>query len=136
MHRQDEQDGKLLHSELTRAIIGSAFQVINELGSGFLESVYEKAMLIALDDAGMSVQAQKPVPVSYRGRPVGDFYADLLVEDKVIVELKAVRALAPEHEAQVINYLNATDIAVGLLINFGNPRLEFKRLTRSRNRHG
>lgn len=136
MDRQDGQDERLLHSELTRAIIGAAFEVINELGSGFIESVCEKAMLVALADAGMSVHAQSPIRVIYRGKPVGDFYADLLVEDKVIVELKAVRDLAPEHEAQVINYLNATGITVGLLINFGNPRLEFKRFTRSIDRHG
>ena len=133
MDKQDSQDNRLLHEELTRKIIGCAFEVINELGSGFLESVYERAMRVALSDAGLFVEVQKPIQVSFRKQPVGDFYADLLVEDKVIVELKAVKALAPAHQAQVINYLNATGIEVGLLINFGNPRLEFKRLTRSRN---
>lgn len=123
-----------LHNELTESIIGCAFEVINELGSGFLESVYENAMIVALSEAGLSVQSQVPVPVSFRGKRVGDFYADLLVESKVLVELKAVRAIAPEHQAQIINYLNATGIEVGLLINFGNPRLELKRLTRSRKR--
>ncbi len=126
----------MLHARLTRSIIGCAFEVINELGSGFLESVYEKAMMVALSDVGVSFEAQKPIGVSFRGKPVGDFYADILVEDKVIVELKAVKALAPEHEAQVINYLNATGVEVGLLINFGSPRLEFKRFTRSKNKHG
>ena len=116
---------------MTRQIIGCAFEVINDLGSGFLESVYEKAMMIALLDKGISVESQKPIAVRFRGRPVGNFYADLLVEGSVIVELKAVKALAPEHQAQVINYLNATGINVGLLINFGNPRLGFKRFTRS-----
>lgn len=123
-----------LHNKLTESIIGCAFEVINELGSGFLESVYENAMIVALSEAGLSVQSQVPVPVSFRGKRVGDFYADLLVESKVLVELKAVRAIAPEHQAQIINYLNATGIEVGLLINFGNPRLELKRLTRSRKR--
>ena len=130
MDKQNIQDKELLYSELTRSIIGCAFEVINELGAGFLESVYENAMLIALASAGHAVQSQQPVTVHFQGKPVGDFYADLLVEHKVIVELKAVKALAPEHEAQVINYLNATGIQVGLLINFGNPRLEFKRFTR------
>ena len=116
---------------MTRQIIGCAFEVINDLGSGFLESVYEKAMMIALLDKGISVESQKPITVRFRGRPVGNFYADLLMEGSVIVELKAVKALAPEHQAQVINYLNVTGINVGLLINFGNPRLEFKRFTRS-----
>ena len=128
---QDNQDGTLLHAKLTRSIIGCAFEVINELGSGFLESVYEKAMMIALSDAGLSVQSQKPVRVLFRGKPVGDYYADLVVEEKVMVELKSAKALIPEHEAQTINYLNATGIQVGLLINFGKPALEFKRFTRS-----
>ena len=122
----------MLHEKLTGAIIGCAFEVINELGSGFLESVYEKAMMIALSDAGLSVQSQKPVRVLFRGKPVGDFYADLIVEEKVMVELKSAKALIPEHEAQTINYLNATDIEVGLLINFGKPKLEFRRFTRSK----
>ena len=111
----------MLYSDLTRTIIGCAFDVQNELGSGFLESVYEKAMLVALSEAGVPAKSQAPVNVSFRGQPVGDFYADLLVSDKLIVELKAVNRLTPQHKAQVINYLNATGIPVGLLINFGNP---------------
>ena len=122
----------MLHEKLTGAIIGCAFEVINELGSGFLESVYEKAMMIVLSDAGHSVQSQKPVRVLFRGKSVGDFYADLVVDEKVVVELKSVKTLLPEHEAQTINYLNATDIEVGLLINFGKPKLEFRRFTRSK----
>ena len=131
MDKQDAQDERLLHEKLTRSIIGCAFEVINELGSGFLESVYEKAMMIALSDAGLSVQSQKAIKVLFRGKPVGDYYADLLVEERVVVELKVVKALVPEHAAQTINYLNATGIQVGLLINFGRPTLEFKRFTRS-----
>ena len=131
MDAQDKKDERLLHEKLTRSIIGCAFEVINELGSGFLESVYEKAMMIALSDAGLSVQSQKAIKVLFRGKPVGDYYADLLVEEKVVVELKVVKALVPEHAAQTINYLNATGIQVGLLINFGRPTLEFKRFTRS-----
>ncbi len=118
------------HYGLTRAIIGCAFQVSNELGAGFLESVYEKAMLVALKDGGIAAVSQKPIEVTFRGQTVGTFLADLLVEDKVIVELKAAKAIAPEHQAQTINYLNATGIEVGLLINFGNPKLEYKRFTR------
>lgn len=115
---------------LTRSIIGCAFSVSNELGNGFLESVYEKAMTVALNTQGIAVQAQAPINVYFREEVVGVFYADLLVEDEVIVELKAVKALAPEHQAQVINYLQATGIEVGLLLNFGRPRLEYRRLTR------
>jgi GxxExxY protein len=120
----------LKHEEITQAIIGCAFEVINELGAGFLESVYEKAMLVALRQKGLTVLCQHPVKVMFRGQCVGEFFADLFVEGKVIVELKAVKALAPEHQAQTINYLNATGIEVGILINFGQPKLEYKRLTR------
>ena len=122
----------MLHSDLTRTIIGCAFDVQNELGSGFLESVYENAMLVALTETGVDVQSQVPVQVNFRGRPVGDFYVDLLVSGKVVVELKAVDRLMPQHKAQVINYLNATGIPVGLLINFGNPKVEFQRFTRTK----
>ena len=120
------------YEEITKSIIACAFEVINELGAGFLESVYEKAMLIALAQKGLSAQSQYPIQVMFREKSVGDFYADIFVEGKVIVELKAVKAIAPEHQAQIINYLNATGIEVGLLINFGNPKLEYKRFTRSK----
>lgn len=131
------QEQRLKHEEITKTVIGCAFEVINELGAGFLESVYEKALLVALRQRGLSVIAQHPIKVIFRGQSVGDFYADILVEDKVIVELKAVKAVTPEHQAQIINYLNATGIEVGLLINFGNPRLEYKRFTRQKGyKHG
>jgi len=132
MDVQDKQDVSLKHEAITSVIIGCAFDVINELGTGFLESVYEKAMLLALHQKGLSAVAQHPIKVLFRGECVGDFYGDLIVEEKVIVELKAVKAVAPEHQAQIINYLNATGIEVGLLINFGTPRLEYKRFSRSK----
>ncbi len=136
MDEQDIQDGdshsSLKFGSITEAIIGCAFEVINELGVGFLESVYEKALAIALQDKGLKVQCQHAIQVDFRSRVVGDFYADLFVEEKVIVELKAVKAIVPEHEAQVINYLKATGIEVGLLINFGSPKIEYKRFTRSK----
>ncbi|MDD2707922.1 MAG: GxxExxY protein [Verrucomicrobiae bacterium] len=127
---QDGQDSGLKHERITKTVIGCAFEVINELGVGFLESVYEKALLLALQQKGLSAMSQHPIRVMFRNECVGDFYADIFVEEKVIVELKAVKAIAPEHQAQIINYLNATGIEVGLLINFGNPRLEYKRFTR------
>jgi GxxExxY protein len=137
MDVQDGQDRGLKHAEITKTVIGCAFEVINELGAGFLESVYERALLLALRQKGLLAIAQHPVQVMFRNECVGDFYADILVEEKVIVELKAVKAIAPEHQAQVINYLNATGMEAGLLINFGNPKLEYKRFTRSRDfRHG
>lgn len=128
----------LKHGEITQSVIGCAFEVIKELGAGFLESVYENSMLLALRQRGLSAVKQHPCKVMFRGECVGDFYADILVEGKVIVELKAVKAIAPEHQAQVINYLNATGIEVGLLINFGNQKLEYKRFTRSKDykKHG
>lgn len=130
MDMQDGQDSGLKHERITKTVIGCAFEVINELGVGFLESVYEKALLLALQQKGLSAMSQHPIRVMFRNECVGDFYADIFVEEKVIVELKAVKAIAPEHQAQIINYLNATGIEVGLLINFGNPRLEYKRFTR------
>ena len=120
----------MLYEELTGRILEACFDVIKELGAGFLESVYERALLIALRQKGINARAQVPLSVRFRGEVVGEFFADLLVEEKVIVELKAVRALVPEHQAQLINYLKATGIEVGLLVNFGNPRLEYRRLHR------
>lgn len=122
----------MLHKELTKAILGCAFEVSNQLGAGFLESVYQKAMQVALRSHGLATHVEHPIKVMFQGECVGDFYADILVENKVIVELKAVKALAPEHQAQVVNYLNATGIEVGLLINFGNPKLEYKRFSMSK----
>ena len=133
MDIQDSQDNRrsdLQFVEITEKIIGCAFEVINELGTRFLESVYEKALAIALQEEGFHVPCQHPIHVHFRQRIVGEFYADLFVEEKVMVELKAAKAIAPEHQAQIINYLKATGIEVGLLINFGNPKLEYKRFTR------
>ncbi len=132
MDEQGIQDKGLKYEEITRRVIGCAFAVINELGSGFLESVYEKALLLALRQKGLSAVSQHPIKVLFRGECVGEFFADIFVEGKVIVELKAVKAIAPEHQAQIINYLKATGIEVGLLINFGNPKLEYKRFTRKK----
>lgn len=122
----------MLFADITEAVIACAFEVIKELGTGFLESVYEKALLIALRQKGLSAIVQYPVRVSFRGENVGEFYADILVEQKVLVELKAVKTLAPEHQAQLINYLHASQMEVGLLINFGNPKIEFKRCFRNK----
>lgn len=118
----------LLYEELTETIIQACYEVSNELGAGFLESVYEKALLIALKQRGLKAQSQYPINVKYHGEDVGQFYADIFVEEKVILELKAVDVLAPEHQAQGINYLRATGVEVGLLINFGNPKITIKRL--------
>jgi len=120
------------HEDITRDILGCAFEVINELGSGFLETIYEKSMILSLRQKGLTVVSQHPIKVMFRNECVGSFYADLFVDNKIVVELKAVKSIAPEHQAQIINYLKATRIDVGLLINFGNPILEYKRFTRSK----
>ncbi len=117
----------MLLEELTQRILKASFQVSNELGSGFLESVYENTVLIALRDEGLRAAAQVPLQVPFRGKIVGNFVADVVVEDRLLVELKAVKALSSEHMAQVLNYLKATKIEVGLLINFGNPKLAYRR---------
>ena len=115
---------------LTRSIIGCAFTVANTLKSGFLEKVYENALAIELREAGHAFRQQPAVPVVYRGEVVGDYFADLIVEQLVLIELKAVKKIDPVHIAQCINYLNATGLDVCLLINFGQPKLEFKRILR------
>ncbi len=123
----DERNEQFRHAELTKAIIGTFYEVYNELGHGFLESVYEKALAIALRSKGFEVLQQVAIPVYFRGILVGDFDADLLVNKLVFLELKAVRAIDPSHLAQLSNYLKATDIEVGLLLNFGS-KPEFKRV--------
>ena len=112
---------------LTQKIIGVFFEVYNELGPGFLESVYHKSLALALDAAGLSVRSRIDIPVWFRGHQVGHFEGDILVEQCVLLELKAARALDSSHQAQLLNYLRATDIEVGLLLNFGR-KPEFKRL--------
>jgi GxxExxY protein len=113
------------HQELTEAIIRGFYQVYNELGHGFLESVYEAALCRVLQENGILIQRQYPLTVWFRGEQIGDFRADLIVAENVIVELKAVKALEPFHEAQLLNYLRASDLEVGLLLNFGlSPKLK------------
>ncbi len=125
----------MLHSELTGEIIKAFYKVSNTLGFGFLEKVYENAMVIELQKMGCKVLQQKCIKVYYDGQEVGDYYADLLVDDLVIVELKASETICEEHEAQLINYLKATEIEVGLLLNFGR-KAEFRRKIFTNNRKG
>ena len=122
-----ENNSELKHRALTQKIIGVFYEVYNELGHGFLESVYEKAFEIALTSSGLPVLTQIEVPVWFRGKKVGDFSADMLVDRSVLLELKAGRALDRAHEAQLLNYLRATQIEVGMLFNFG-LKPEFKRM--------
>ena len=113
-------DKNYIHAELTEMIIGCAYKVHNELGAGFLEKVYENSLLIELNNTGLSVQQQYPIKVYYNGIVVGDYYADLVVEEKIIVEVKALGQLTKAHQVQLVNYLKATSLKVGLLINFGD----------------
>ena len=115
-------------NEITELVIGAAYQVANTLGSGFLEKVYENALTIEIRKSGLTAVQQHPVQVKYEGVVVGEFIADVLVQDEVLVELKAVKALDEIHLAQCLNYLKATGLHVCLLINFGNPRIEIKRV--------
>ena len=118
---------EIKHRELTHKIIGIYYDVYNELGHGFLESVYQKSLGLALQTVGIDVCWPVAIPVWFRGHQVGYFEGDMLVEKSVLLELKAVRALDGSHQAQLLNYLRATDIEVGLLLNFGF-KPEFKRL--------
>jgi len=113
---------------ITEKIIGCAFKVSNTLGSGFLEKVYENALAYELKKTGLQVSQQQPIQVWYEEMVIGDYTADLLIEEKVLVELKAVKVLDEVHTAQCIHYLKATGLRLCLLINFGNPKVEVKRL--------
>ncbi len=115
---------------LTEKVIGAAFEVSNTLGAGFLEKVYERALARELVLRGMRVGKQVSFGVSYKGHSVGEYFADLLVEEVLVVEVKCVPRFANEHLAQCLNYLKASDRRLALMINFGNPKVEFKRVTR------
>ena len=116
----------LLHKDTTDIILKSFYKVYNNLGYGFLEKVYENALLYELRNQGLDCEKQKPIKVYYEQIQVGEYYADIIVNEYIIIELKATESIAEEHEFQLINYLKATEIEIGLLLNFGkNP--EFKR---------
>lgn len=123
----------LLHADTTELIIKAFYQVYNQLGYGFLEKVYEKAMQIELEKLGCEVAAQQAIEVFYEGQLVGKYNADMIVNRQVIIELKAASTLLDEHEAQLLNYLKATSMEVGLLLNFG-PTAEFRRKVFSNSR--
>jgi GxxExxY protein len=126
----------LMHENLTGQIIKAFYNIYNELGYGFLEKVYENAFALELESMGLRVGRQRPIRVHYLGREVGDYYADLIVEGLVIIELKCAEAMCEAHEAQLLNYLKATDVEVGLLLNFG-PKPAFRRkiFTNDKKRH-
>jgi len=119
------------YEEITSKIIGAAYQVHNQLGFGFLESVYKKAMLIELSKDDLKVEPEKPLQVLYDNQIVGDFFVDLFVEETVVVELKSVENLTKAHEVQLVNYLNGLQKDIGLLINFGPSGVDVKRKYRN-----
>ena len=118
----------LEQEEITKEIIGAAFEVHRVLGYGFLEKVYQRAMQVELINRGLLAELEEPIKVRYKGVVVGDYEADIFVEKGVIVELKIAKLYCPEDEAQILNELKATGIKVGLLINMGREKVEFKRL--------
>jgi GxxExxY protein len=126
--KQQEKRVKMKLNDITYAINGAVFEVNDILGPGFLEKVYENALLIELKNRGLRAKNQVPIKVTYKGEGVGDYTADLLVEDEVIVELKTVENLDRSHEAQLLNYLKATGFRIGLLVNFKHKKADIKRM--------
>ncbi|MDD4961782.1 MAG: GxxExxY protein [Candidatus Marinimicrobia bacterium] len=121
----------MLFETLTRKIIGAAFTVYNKMGFGYLEKVYEKCMLIELEKIdGIDVKCQCPIKVEYEGVDVGDFVADFIVENEIVIEIKSVHHVLPIHEMQLVNYLNASGLDLGLLINFGESKVDIRRKLR------
>lgn len=120
-------------NDITYAINGAIFEVNKVLGPGFLEKVYENALLVELKERGLKAESQVPINVSYKENVVGEFFADIVVEDKVILELKTVESLSKMHEAQILNYLKATGMQVGILVNFNNQKAEIKRMVHDLN---
>ena len=123
------------HSDLTDKILGAFFQVYKELGYGFSEKVYENALVLLLSEDDLKVEQQKPITVYYHGQVVGEYIADVLVNDLVLLELKSAKNIVEQHVAQLLNYLKSTEIEVGLLLNFG-PQAEFKRKVYDNERKG
>ena len=122
-----QRDGMMDINELTYLINGAIFEVNRILGAGFLEKVYENALLIELISRGLKAESQVPIEVKYKDQVVGEYYADIVVENQVILELKAIDSLQKIHEAQLLNYLKATGYKIGLLVNFRHPKAEIKR---------
>ena len=119
---------KILHQELAYQIVGLAMQVHTKLGNGFLEKVYENALMVLLNKAGIDAVQQAPITVLFDGESVGTYYADILIENKIILELKTVSEISDSHKAQALNYLKATGLNLAMVFNFANPRMEYQRI--------
>lgn len=123
-------DEKFLHKDLSYKIVGLAMQAHTELGYGFLEKVYENALMVLFRESGIAAFQQAPIPVNFHGQAIGDYYADIVVENSIILELKAADKLHDIHRAQTLNYLKATNFRVAYLVNFGKRKLEYERFVR------
>jgi GxxExxY protein len=119
---------EILHKDLSYKIVGLAMQIHSELGFGFLEKVYENSMMVLFRRENIMAKQQAPISVSFEGEIVGDYYADILIEDKIILELKAIEKITDAHKAQALNYLKATGLKLAIIINFGKQRLEYERI--------
>jgi len=126
--RMNTNQENIIYKELSYKIVGLAMEVYNELGYGFLEKVYENSMMVLFERERIPVRQQAGVPVYFEQRVVGEYVADIIVEDKVIIEIKSASGIADAHRAQVLNYLKATNMRLGIIINFGKKRLEYERL--------
>lgn len=121
-------NNKILHQELAYKIVGLAMEVHSKLGNGFLEKVYENALMVLFRKSGIEAIQQAPITVMFEGEAVGSYYADILVEDKIILELKTVSEISESHKAQALNYLKATGLRLAIILNFANPSLEYQRV--------
>ena len=128
----EKKERELPQSELTRTVLGCCFEVMKELGPGFLERIYKNALLITMKERWLQVETEKPFEVVFRNRVIGRYNADLVVEKTVIIELKCCESLVREHQAQLFNYLKVSGLPIGLLINFRRRKLEYQRLHQSR----
>ena len=126
--RMVTNEKEIIHKDLAYKVIGLAMEVHSKLGHGFLEKIYENALMVLLRREGIQAKQQAPITVHFEGEIVGDYFADILVEEKIIVELKSIEKLVDVHKAQALNYLKATGLRLALLINFGKERLEYERL--------
>ena len=124
---QTKTDKGFYEKDLSYRVLGAAMDVHSELGNGFLEKVYEKALILRLKEVGINVETQKPIEIFYHGVSVGHYIADLIIEKKIIFELKTVRKLDENHTAQLLNYLKACKIKIGYVVNFANHKLEYRR---------
>ena len=128
--RMDTKKSEILYKDLSYKIVGLAMEVHSKLGYGFLEKVYENAMMVLFRQEGMRAKQQAPITVYFKGEAVGEYYADILVEDKIILEVKSVEKIIDKHRAQTLNYLKATGLRLSIILNFGKKKIEYERIVK------